>query len=149
MGYLVQNNFKNFYKDVRLKDLIYVDNLEDIVVEAVDYKEQVGPYLYFEDPEMAQAYADALNVDVGKGFAKARPHGTISYPNVGEVYTYAVDCYLPLVKYWKLENGQPLPKPVTKYMTPNYFLVDKKELQAIIQPIAEAFAKYEPDYNAE
>lgn len=150
MGYLVQNNFKNFFKDVRIRDLIYVENLESIKVIDPDWTKEVGPYLYFDTPEMAEAYAAALNAEVGEGFAKARYHGDAYYKELGGKYVtvWAVDCRLPLVKYWKLEDEKPLPKPTTVFMTPNHFLVNEKELRAIIQPIVDEFAKYEPDYNA-
>lgn len=145
MGYLVQNNFKNFFKDVRIRDLVYVDRLEDIEVNIKpDWIKEVGPYLYFEEPEMAEAYAAALNAEVGEGFAKARHHGESFHKELNTwVDVWAVDCRLPLVKYWKLESGKPLPRPETRYMSPNHFLVNDKELRAIIQPIIDEFEKYD------
>lgn len=121
MAYLVQRYFKNAFKDLRISDLEFYEDLKDVKPGDVfykDYLELVAEETYKAKPSFIKALMDA-------GFIIAEDYGE---------YLVCPAC----VKVWNLVNGNGLGKATTLYYVRGEW-VDKKTAKKCV---SEIFKEY-------
>lgn len=140
MGYLIQRNFKNRFWDMRLSDLEYFDRLED--VKEAEWYDDCIPMIYFDNPEMCQAYVDALNEALKTDEVEVVDSALYDTEQRKDIPAWRNVRQLPFFKCWTLENASFLPKATSLFIT-GLGPLTKAEVAKIVKPIANEFKKYD------